>query len=31
MAPEGVDDSLVFISTLPADRGQQQLAIGVLL
>jgi signal transduction histidine kinase len=31
MAPEGVEDSLVFISTLPADRGQQQLAFGVVL
>jgi signal transduction histidine kinase len=31
MAPEGVHDSLVFISTLPADRGQRQLATGVLL
>jgi signal transduction histidine kinase len=31
MAPEGVEDSLVFISTLPAGRSQQQLAIVVLL
>jgi signal transduction histidine kinase len=31
MAPEGVQDSLVFISTLPASRSQQQLALGVLL
>jgi signal transduction histidine kinase len=31
MAPEGVENSLVFISTLPAARGQQQLAFGVFL
>ncbi|HEX4585676.1 MAG TPA: MASE4 domain-containing protein [Burkholderiaceae bacterium] len=31
MAPEGVQDSLVFISTLPANRGHERLARGVLL
>ena len=31
MAPEGVEDNLVFISTLPAGRRQQQLAGAVLV
>jgi signal transduction histidine kinase len=31
MAPEGVEQGLVFISTLPADRGQQRLAFAALL
>ncbi len=31
MAPEGVADSLLFISSLPADRRQQQLAFGALV
>jgi signal transduction histidine kinase len=31
MAPEGVGDSLVFISTLPAGRGQRHIAVGALL
>jgi two-component system sensor histidine kinase/response regulator len=31
MTPAGVGDSLEFISTLPADRRQQRVALGVLL